>query len=78
TEKATVSYADGVAPDTLIGQVEAAGYSAALPPPPADTANTTTTGETGAAGRGGTSGDLTANAEADSDDTALRSLRQRL
>ncbi|WP_026452897.1 heavy metal translocating P-type ATPase [Saccharomonospora iraqiensis] len=78
TEKATVSYADGVAPDTLIGQVEAAGYSAALPPPPADTGNTTTTGETGAAVRGGTSGDLTANAEADSDDTALRSLRQRL
>ncbi len=78
TEKATVSYADGVAPDTLIGQVEAAGYSAALPPAPADTGDTATTGETGAGARGGMSGDLTANAEADSDDTALRSLRQRL
>ncbi|RGC68126.1 Copper-exporting P-type ATPase A [Micromonospora sp. MW-13] len=35
TEKATVSYADGVTPDDLIATVEKTGYTAALPPPPA-------------------------------------------
>ncbi|EHY87472.1 MULTISPECIES: heavy metal translocating P-type ATPase [Saccharomonospora] len=35
TEKAKVVYADGVEPDQLVAQVEAAGYSAALPQPEA-------------------------------------------
>jgi Cu+-exporting ATPase len=35
TEKARVSYPDGVAPETLVATVEAAGYTATLPPPPA-------------------------------------------
>jgi Cu+-exporting ATPase len=36
TEKAKVHFADGVAPDDLIAQVEAAGYTAALPKPKAE------------------------------------------
>ncbi|MGQ0717862.1 MAG: heavy metal translocating P-type ATPase [Pseudonocardiales bacterium] len=35
TEKARVSYPDGLDPQELVGQVEAAGYAAALPAPPA-------------------------------------------
>ncbi|MEU6643941.1 heavy metal translocating P-type ATPase [Saccharomonospora sp. NPDC046836] len=34
TEKAKVSYADGVLPEQLVEQVEAAGYAATLPPEP--------------------------------------------
>ncbi|MBK1786316.1 heavy metal translocating P-type ATPase [Prauserella cavernicola] len=34
TEKARVTYADGVSPERLVEQVEAAGYSATLPPEP--------------------------------------------
>ncbi|TKG71598.1 heavy metal translocating P-type ATPase [Prauserella endophytica] len=36
TEKARVSYADGVEPDQLVAQVEAAGYTATLPPEPTE------------------------------------------
>ncbi|WP_017559049.1 heavy metal translocating P-type ATPase [Nocardiopsis baichengensis] len=36
TEKAQVDYADGVAPEDLVAQVEKAGYGAALPAPAAD------------------------------------------
>ncbi|MDT0345432.1 heavy metal translocating P-type ATPase [Streptomyces litchfieldiae] len=36
TEKARVTYAPGVTVDDLIGQVEAAGYTAEPPPPPPD------------------------------------------
>ncbi|MEU5725202.1 heavy metal translocating P-type ATPase [Micromonospora sp. NPDC047738] len=35
TEKATVRYADDVTPDDLIATVEKTGYTAAVPPPPA-------------------------------------------
>ncbi|GAA2709923.1 heavy metal translocating P-type ATPase [Micromonospora olivasterospora] len=35
TEKAAVSYPDGVTPDDLIATVEKTGYTAAVPPPPA-------------------------------------------
>jgi len=34
TEKATVTYADGITPDELVTTVRNAGYTAALPPPP--------------------------------------------
>jgi len=34
TERASVTYEDGVAPDALVAAVEAAGYGAALPPAP--------------------------------------------
>lgn len=34
TEKARVSYVDGVTPDDLVAAVESAGYGAKLPPPP--------------------------------------------
>jgi P-type Cu+ transporter len=37
TEKAHVTYPDGLDPDALVAQVEAAGYTAVLPRPPADT-----------------------------------------
>ena len=36
TEKAKVSFGDGVAAHDLVAQVEAAGYTAELPPPPPD------------------------------------------
>ncbi|EHR52856.1 copper/silver-translocating P-type ATPase [Saccharomonospora marina XMU15] len=36
TEKATVSYPEGTQPDRLIEEIEAAGYSAALPATPAE------------------------------------------
>ena len=35
TEKAKVTYADGVSTDDLVAAVEAAGYGASLPRPPA-------------------------------------------
>src|SRR3546814_13965586 len=35
TERARVAFPDGVAPEELIAQVEAAGYTARLPQPPA-------------------------------------------
>ena len=35
TEKAKVSFAPGVAPEDLVATVEATGYSATLPAPPA-------------------------------------------
>ncbi|MBS9374511.1 heavy metal translocating P-type ATPase [Rhodococcus sp. B50] len=38
TEKAKVTYSDDVAPEDLVTVVEQAGYGAALPPPPAETA----------------------------------------
>lgn len=41
TEKATVRYADEVAPDDLIATVEKTGYTAAVPPPPARAEATT-------------------------------------
>ncbi|QLQ39058.1 heavy metal translocating P-type ATPase [Micromonospora robiginosa] len=41
TEKATVRYADQVAPDDLIATVEKTGYSAVVPPPPARAEATT-------------------------------------
>src|SRR5947209_12763471 len=34
TEKATVSYPEDLSPDELVTTVEAAGYTATLPPPP--------------------------------------------
>ena len=34
TEKAKVTFADGVSPDDLVAAVEKAGYSARLPEPP--------------------------------------------
>jgi Cu+-exporting ATPase len=37
TERASVTYEDGVAPDALVAAVEAAGYGAALPPAPGQT-----------------------------------------
>ena len=62
TEKAKVRYAPEVLPEQLLAAVEAAGYSAALPPPPA--------GSTGAPGEGLVEG------AAASDST--RALRDRL
>ncbi len=47
TEKARVSYADGVAPDELLAVVEKAGYSARLPDPPRPTGSPTPAGTTG-------------------------------
>ncbi|MDQ3464311.1 MAG: cation transporter, partial [Actinomycetota bacterium] len=47
TEKARVSYADGVAPDDLLAVVEKAGYSARLPDPPRPTGSPTPAGTTG-------------------------------
>lgn len=47
TEKAKVTYADGVSTDDLVAAVEAAGYGASLPRPPASEG---ATGEAGAAG----------------------------
>ncbi|MCZ7440091.1 heavy metal translocating P-type ATPase [Micromonospora sp. WMMC241] len=41
TEKATVRYADEIAPDDLIATVEKTGYSAVVPPPPARAEATT-------------------------------------
>ncbi|MFI5835453.1 heavy metal translocating P-type ATPase [Micromonospora sp. NPDC051300] len=41
TEKATVRYADEVAPDDLIATVEKTGYTAVVPPPPARAEATT-------------------------------------
>ncbi|SCG58353.1 heavy metal translocating P-type ATPase [Micromonospora humi] len=41
TEKATVRYADEVAPDDLIATVEKTGYTAVVPPPPASGEATT-------------------------------------
>src|SRR3546814_15092964 len=35
TERARVAFPDGVAPEELLAQVEAAGYTARLPQPPA-------------------------------------------
>ncbi|MCG8150831.1 heavy metal translocating P-type ATPase [Pimelobacter simplex] len=49
TEKAKVSYAEGVTADALVAAVEAAGYGAALPKPPAS--------EGGAEGAGGDDAD---------------------
>ncbi|WP_377326293.1 heavy metal translocating P-type ATPase [Pimelobacter simplex] len=49
TEKAKVSYAEGVTTDALVAAVEAAGYGAALPKPPAS--------EGGAEGAGGDDAD---------------------
>ncbi len=43
TEKAKVTYGDGVSPEDLVATVEATGYAATLPPPP--TAPTGPTGE---------------------------------
>ncbi|MGY1715906.1 heavy metal translocating P-type ATPase [Geodermatophilus sp. SYSU D01106] len=39
TEKARVDYADGVVPEDLVAAVEKAGYTAALPAPPAEAAH---------------------------------------
>ncbi|HWC10636.1 MAG TPA: heavy metal translocating P-type ATPase [Acidimicrobiales bacterium] len=36
TERASVAYGDGVTPDELVASVEAAGYTALLPEPPAE------------------------------------------
>ncbi len=36
TERAAVTYEDDVAPEALVSAVEAAGYGAALPPPPGE------------------------------------------
>ncbi len=38
TERASVTYEDGVAPEAVVSAVEAAGYSAVLPPAPGDAA----------------------------------------
>ncbi|CAA9473461.1 MAG: Lead, cadmium, zinc and mercury transporting ATPase; Copper-translocating P-type ATPase [uncultured Solirubrobacteraceae bacterium] len=38
TERASVTYGDGVAPEAVVSAVEAAGYSAVLPPAPGDAA----------------------------------------
>ncbi|HYX45059.1 MAG TPA: heavy metal translocating P-type ATPase [Acidimicrobiales bacterium] len=62
TEKASVFYGDGVTPDELVASVEAAGYTAALPGPPAVAA------DEGAAGE----------RDAGDDDGRLAALRQRL
>ena len=63
TEKASVVFGDGVTPDELVASVEAAGYTAALPEPPATTgADQEADGERGAA----------------EDDGRLAALRQRL
>ena len=62
TEKASVVYADGVTPDDLVASVEAAGYTAAVPEPPA------------AAGDDGTDGERGAG----EDDGRVAALRQRL
>ncbi|KRF20657.1 carbonate dehydratase [Nocardioides sp. Soil797] len=40
TEKAKVTYADGVSTDDLVATVESAGYGAKLPPPPRSSADT--------------------------------------
>ena len=39
TEKAKVSYAEGVTTDDIVAAVEAAGYEAKLPPPPRSAAD---------------------------------------
>ncbi|WP_435174075.1 heavy metal translocating P-type ATPase [Actinacidiphila sp. bgisy145] len=66
TEKARVEYAGGVAVDDLIATVEATGYTAELPPPPAAPAPT-------AGPRAADGGDPAA-----APDTELTTLRQRL
>ncbi|MDJ1137899.1 heavy metal translocating P-type ATPase [Streptomyces iconiensis] len=66
TEKAKVSFTDGIAVDELIATVEATGYTAA-PPAPARTEGQGGGGE----GAGGADGDAAADEE-------LRPLRQRL
>ena len=65
TEKATVDVPDGVTADDLIAQVEAAGYAATLPRPPAALASAAEPGQPGA------------GSEAGADD-ATRPLRNRL
>ncbi|EID52382.1 heavy metal translocating P-type ATPase [Saccharomonospora xinjiangensis] len=62
TEKAKVVYADGVEPDQLVAQVEAAGYSATLPKPRTEAAAE-------AGGKAGTDGEA---------EDPTRSLRDRL
>jgi Cu+-exporting ATPase len=68
TEKATVEASPEVTPQDLIAQVEAAGYTARLPRPPASAR--------APAPGGGTAGDGTAEAPAEPDPT--RALRDRL
>ena len=46
TEKAKVTYADGVTPEDLVATVEATGYAATLPAPPAATTGDGDVGET--------------------------------
>ena len=66
TEKAKVSFDQGVTTDDLVAAVAAAGYTATLPKPPAGQP------ETGAAGR------HAADEPGDVQGAAVRSLRQRL
>jgi Cu+-exporting ATPase len=63
TEKASVVFGEGVTPDELVASVEAAGYTAALPEPPAAAGD-----DQGADGERG----------AADDDGRLAALRQRL
>ncbi|MFE3825817.1 heavy metal translocating P-type ATPase [Streptomyces sp. NPDC059092] len=69
TEKAKVSYADGLSVDDLIATVEATGYTARTPPPahPVRPAS---------AGSG--SGERDEEKKDDADDAELRTLRERL
>ncbi|WP_179519402.1 heavy metal translocating P-type ATPase [Nocardioides perillae] len=66
TEKARVTFAEGVTTDDLVATVVAAGYGASLPAPPPTPA--------GSADEGGAD----AQAAADPHDAALAALRQRL
>ena len=70
TEKAKVSYPEGVAVDDLIAQVEATGYTAQPPPPPPDPGG----GRAEPAGTAGAAGEAGEAAE----DGRLRALRDRL
>jgi Cu+-exporting ATPase len=65
TEKASVVYVEGITPDELVASVEAAGYTAALPEPPAPP---TVAGDEGADGE----------RHAGEDDGRMAALRQRL
>jgi Cu+-exporting ATPase len=50
TEKAKVTFAEGVDPQQLVDTVEATGYGATLPPPPAEAAEATESTQTAHAG----------------------------
>ncbi|MFJ2213088.1 heavy metal translocating P-type ATPase [Streptomyces sp. NPDC101062] len=73
TEKAKVSYADGLSVDDLIATVEATGYTAHQPPA-ARPARPAPTGD----GSGRESGEESGKEEEHEDDAELRTLRERL